>query len=286
MRLLTIAYGQGTRAALDLGAEVALLDQPDVGAVLREAGDLRGLPSRAGPRLARAAVRLLPVVPRPDKIIGLGLNFHSHLRELGREPPDYPTLFAKFSGSLVGARDPIVLPRDSTRMDWEAELAIVVGRRVRRAGPADAERAIAGYAVINDVTARDWQTRTRQFLQGKTFEATSPFGPALVTADEAGDLGDRSVRCTVDGRTVQDEKLSDMIWDPPALVSYASAIITLEPGDVIAAGTPAGVGRNAQPPVFLRPGQVVRTSIDGLGELVNRCVSEAGAGDLGPGPAS
>lgn len=279
MRLFTISFAGRTCAAVGVGdGQVAELDFADVRAVLTASDDLRSLVDRHGPLHAIDDVELLPVVPRPDKIIGLGLNFHSHLRELGREPPEYPTLFAKFPGSLVGARGPIVLPAESSQMDWEAELAIIVGRRVRRADARAAEQAIAGYSVINDVTARDWQTRTRQFLQGKTFESTSPFGPTLVTPDEIGDLGALVLRCDIDGRTVQEERLSDMLWSPADLVSYVSTIITLEPGDVIAAGTPAGVGRNQQPPVFLEPGQVVRTSIDGIGELLNRCVAEGRAG--------
>jgi acylpyruvate hydrolase len=193
---------------------------------------------------------------------------------MGRKRPEYPTLFAKFAGSLVGARDDIVLPAAAERVDWEAELAFVIGRRARHVRGREAEAAIAGFTVFNDVSARDWQSRTTQYLQGKTFEHTTPVGPALVTSDELdGALGLR-ITCEVDGRLMQDATTAELIFAPAEIVSYVSQVITLEPGDLIATGTPAGVGDGRDPKVYLQPGQVVRTAIEGVGELINRCVME------------
>jgi acylpyruvate hydrolase len=213
-------------------------------------------------------------VPRPGKVICVGLNYRAHILEGGREPPQYPTLFAKFADSLLGARDDLVLPSVSERVDWEVELGVVIGRPVHRATPAEAAAAIAGYTVINDVSMRDWQNRTLQWLQGKAFEQCTPAGPYLVTPDEVGHAADLEVRCEVDGAVMQQARTSDLLFGPAEIAAYASQVITLKPGDLIATGTPAGVGAARTPPVFLRPGNVLRTWIEGLGECVNRCVAE------------
>jgi acylpyruvate hydrolase len=219
-----------------------------------------------------ADVRYAPVVPRPPKIICVGLNYRSHIEEGGIDVPRFPTLFAKFTPALIGANDDIVLPPESTRVDWEAELAIVIGRTVRRAPVEHALDSVAGYAVLNDVSVRDWQMRTAQWLQGKTFEATTPLGPWLVTQDEAP-FPHPSISCEVDGEVMQQAETGDLVFDPAALVSYISTVVTLEPGDVIATGTPGGVGMARKPPRFLQPGQVVVTRIAGLGECRNVCRS-------------
>lgn len=182
-------------------------------------------------------------------------------------------MFAKYPEALVGAYDDIVLPTASTAIDWEAELAVVVGTRVRHADEATAEAAIAGFAVLNDVTARDWQYRTMQWLQGKTFESTTPFGPELVTPDEAGVGLDLS--CAIDGEQVQGANTADLVFGPAATIAYVSTVLTLNPGDVLALGTPGGVGHARKPPRYLTPGQVLTTAVAGLGECRNTCVAEA-----------
>ena len=195
---------------------------------------------------------------------------------MGDEIPSYPTLFAKFASSLIGAEDDLVLPSVSDAVDWEVELGVVIGRHTRRVGIDEAQEAIAGFTVVNDVSMRDWQKRTTQFLQGKTFDASTPVGPVLVTQNEVGDASDLAVRCEVDGVVMQDGRTSDLLFGSAAIVSYISQFCTLVPGDLVSTGTPAGVGAGRKPPVFLAPGQVMTTTVEGIGSCVNRCVAEAG----------
>ncbi len=255
--------------------EVVLLPFSDVGVLLQQS-DWRSVAAMDGARVSMADVSYAPLVPRPDKIVCVGLNYRSHVLEMGRELPDYPTIFAKYRSSLIGAFDDIVLPAVSDAVDWEAELAIVIGKPLRHGSANEAEEAIAGYSILNDVTARDWQRRTLQFLQGKTFEQSTPFGPWLVTPDEPGAIPSavQAIRCTVNGEVMQESATSDLIFDCVHLVSYLSTIFTLLPGDVIATGTPGGVGAGMNPPRFLRDGDEVVTQISGLGEARSRCVRE------------
>jgi acylpyruvate hydrolase len=190
---------------------------------------------------------------------------------MGRELPEHPTLFAKFADALVGPADPVALDPASAAVDWEAELAVVIGAPVRRASEAEAQAAIAGFAVLNDVTMRDWQYRGVQWLQGKTFEATTPLGPYLVTPDElpGGTRPELGLLCAVDGDTVQSANTADLVFDPVALVAYVSRIVTLRPGDVIATGTPGGVGHARDPKRYLTDGAVLTTEIQGLGAQRN-----------------
>ena len=275
MRLATIRTGAETRAARIDGDRVVELDVPDVGTLLASGVDPRDL-SGAGPVHDLDAVDLAPVVPRPDKVLCLGLNYRAHILEMGHDLPDHPTVFAKYAVALIGARDDIWLPPESEAVDWEAELGIVIGTPVRRADPTEAAAAIAGYMVVNDVSMRDWQYRTAQWDQGKTWEHATPVGPWLVTPDEVDGARDLRVTCTVDGEIVQDGRTADLLFDPVATVQYLSTVCTLVPGDLVSTGTPAGVGHARVPPVYLRSGQVVRTAIEGIGELVNRCVPEPG----------
>jgi acylpyruvate hydrolase len=275
MRLATIRTAGGTRAVRVDADRAVETGHADVGALLAEP-DWRAVAEAAdGPAHDRAGLDLAPVVPRPGKIICVGVNYAAHIAEMGRETPRYPTLFAKFPEALVGAHDDVVLPAASQAVDWEAELAVVIGRTVRHADEATAEAAIAGYTVLNDVTARDWQNRTLQWLQGKTFEATTPIGPELVTPDEAGSGLD--IACAVDGETVQSANTADLVFGPVATVAYVSTILTLRPGDVLALGTPGGVGHARTPPRYLSPGAVLSTTIAGLGECRNTCVEEKSA---------
>ncbi|GLW11107.1 2-hydroxyhepta-2,4-diene-1,7-dioate isomerase [Microtetraspora sp. NBRC 13810] len=273
MKLATIRVDGTTRAvrvdddaAVELGAS-------DLVEVLRRPGWRTTAATADGPAHPLDGLDYAPVVLAPEKIFCAGLNYRNHILEMGRTLPDVPTLFAKFSRSLVGAYDDIVLPAASEAMDWEAELAVVIGAPVRDASPEEARAAIAGYSVLNDVTARDWQYRTLQWLQGKTFEATTPIGPWLVTSDEAtAESGE--LRCEVDGETVQTADIADLVFEPAELVSYISRIITLVPGDVIATGTPGGVGHARKPPRYLADGSVLTTRIAGLGECRNVCHKE------------
>jgi acylpyruvate hydrolase len=274
MRLLTIRTPEGTRAARLEGEQAMELPFRDVGAVLSSGPDWARAAAAPGTGRSFTELDLAPVVIGPEKIICLGLNYRSHIQEMGRDLPTHPTMFSKFSRALVGPRDPIVLPRESDEPDWEIELGILIGRPTRRARGAEAQRAIAGYCVVNDVTMRDWQRRTTQYLQGKTFERTTPVGPTLVTPDELDDAGDLELTCEVDGKLMQRGRTADMLFSPTELVEYISTVVTLMPGDLISTGTPAGVGAGRKPPEFLRPGQVLRSSVEGIGELVNECVAD------------
>src|SRR5258707_882727 len=192
---------------------------------------------------------------------------------MGRDLPESPTLFCKSEDTLIGACDDIRKPVETDAFDWEAELALVVGKRVRRATTAEAEEAIAGFTILNDITCRDWQFRTREWLQGKNWDSSTPVGPCLVTPDEVGGVRPAlAVRCDVDNVTMQADNTSDLLFDPVALVEYASTMIRLNPGDLIATGTPGGVGHARPPPVYLTGGETVVTEIEGLGRLVNRVV--------------
>ncbi|SFL40338.1 fumarylacetoacetate hydrolase family protein [Geodermatophilus ruber] len=275
MRLATIRTAGGTRAVRIDGDRAVETGHADVGELLARP-DWRAVAEAAdGPAHDRPSLDLAPVVPRPGKIICVGVNYGAHIKEMGRETPQFPTLFAKFPEALVGAYDDVVLPAASEAVDWEAELAVVIGSTVRHADEATAAAAIAGYTVLNDVTARDWQYRTLQWLQGKTFEATTPLGPELVTPDEAGTGLD--LTCAVDGEIVQSANTADLVFGPVETIAYVSTILTLRPGDVIALGTPGGVGHARDPKRYLQPGQVLTTAIAGLGECRNTCVAEKAA---------
>ena len=272
MRLATIRTEYGTTAARLDGDVLVPLEAADVGELLAAGGG--GRPREGAAPVPAAGAVFAPVVPRPGKIICVGLNYRAHILETGRELPEYPTLFAKFADTLTGARDDLVLPSVSEKVDWEVELGVIIGRPVYRASVDEAEAGIAGYTVVNDVSMRDWQRRTLQWLQGKMFERSTPTGPYLVTADEVGTAPDLEVRCEVDDVVMQQSRTSDLLFGAAEIVAYASQAVTLRPGDLIATGTPGGVGNARKPPVYLRPGNVLRTWIEGLGECVNRCVAE------------
>jgi acylpyruvate hydrolase len=276
MRLATIRTANGTRAARVDGDVLVELDHEDVGDVLRAGPDaLMRAERAAGTEHPIDGADYAPVVVNPSKIICVGVNYADHIAEMGREPPDFPTLFAKYNDALVGARDPIVLPTVSDMVDWEVELTVVVGRDTRHVSADAAAAAIAGFTIGNDVSMRDWQNRTLQWLQGKTFERATPVGPWLVTPDEVGGATpDLELVCEVDGVRRQCSRTSQLVFGPAAIVSYLSDVVTLRPGDLIFTGTPGGVGHAMNPPVYLQPGQVVRTAIEDIGELVNECVAE------------
>ena len=274
MKLLTLRTSDGTKAVRQDGDTLTEIKGfADVGALLEDAGWEGKAAAASGATHPLKGADLAPVVPVPGKIICVGHNYRNHIKEMGREVPEHPTLFAKYAESLIGPNDDLALPQESDTVDWEAELAVVIGKQGRRISEADAPDHIAGYAVLNDISMRDYQFRTIQWLQGKTWEKSTPFGPALVTKDEftPGPL----MTSAVDGDVQQSTPTSDLVFTPEFLVSYISTIITLNPGDVIATGTPGGVGHAQDPKRYLQEGQVLVTTIEGLGQLSNRVVKEA-----------
>jgi acylpyruvate hydrolase len=279
VKLATVRTAAGTTAVRIEDDGAFDLAVADLGALLSQP-DWRTRAATGGAPIALDGLGYAPVVPRPGKVLCVGLNYRNHILEMGRDLPDHPTLFAKFAEALIGATDDIALAPESDAVDWEAELAVVIGAPVRRADDEQAAAAIAGFTVMNDVTMRDWQFRTKEWLQGKTFEGTTPLGPLLVTPDElpGGVRPALTVTATVDGETVQKADTSDLVFDPVALVRYASTILTLQPGDVIATGTPGGVGHARTPPRYLADGSVVVTEISGLGRLENTARLESTAG--------
>jgi acylpyruvate hydrolase len=272
VRLATVSYEGRSHAARVEDDHVDLLPAADVGALLAAPGGLeaaRGAVATA--HVPRDAVRTETLVPRPPKVLCIGQNYLKHIEETGSTRPDYPTVFAKFTRALIGDGDSIILPSISSRVDWEVELVVVIGREVRDAGAEEAAAAIGGFTVGNDISARDLQGRTSQWLQGKTCESTTPVGPCLTTTDVTGVEPDLAISCAVDGVVRQQSRTSDLLFKPVALVEYLSHIITLDPGDLIFTGTPGGVGQGMSPPVFLQEGQTVTSSIESIGSLVNRC---------------
>ncbi|WSQ14755.1 fumarylacetoacetate hydrolase family protein [Streptomyces sp. NBC_01231] len=275
MKLATIRLGDRTTAVRVEGSSLVDLGLPDVGAVLASSGGLEAASAADGRRYTGAEAEFAPLVPRPTKVVCVGLNYQKHIKEMGRDLPDHPTLFSKFADTLIGALDDVQRPVETEQFDWEAELAVVVGRQVRRADEAEAEAAIAGFTVLNDVTCRDWQFRTREWLQGKNWDSTTPLGPFLVTTDEVGGPHPAlDIRCEVNGQVMQQDNTGDLLFDPVHLVRYVSTMIRLNPGDIIATGTPGGVGHARKPQLFLREGDTIVTEIEGVGRLENRVVSE------------
>jgi 2-keto-4-pentenoate hydratase/2-oxohepta-3-ene-1,7-dioic acid hydratase in catechol pathway len=223
-------------------------------------------------------VTLLAPVPDPQKIFGIGLNYADHAREQGKEPPAEPVIFNKLPTCVRAHGNPIVLPKLSKEVDYEAELVVIIGKRGKHISRDTAMSYVAGYACGNDVSARDWQARKPggQWLLGKSFDSFAPFGPELVTPDEVGDLPKLRIQSRIDGRVMQDSTLSQLIFDVPYLLEYISGICTLEPGDVIFTGTPPGVGMARKPPVWLEPGQTVEVEIERVGTLSNPVIAEEG----------
>jgi acylpyruvate hydrolase len=280
MRLATVRRAGTTSAARVDGDDLVLLPFPDVATLLAEPGWREAEAAAGAERLAVAEADLAPPV-RPAKVVCVGLNYRSHIEEMGRPLPDHPTLFIKFADTLTGPYDDLVIPEVSAEVDWEVELGVVVGRPARNVDEAGAAACIAGYTVVNDISMRDWQWRTMQWDQGKNFEASTPVGPFVVTGDELGDPGgtgavDLEVICRVDGETMQSGRTSDLLFKPAAIVAYVSQFTTLRPGDLIATGTPGGVGAGRDPKVFLAPGQVLETAIEGIGACRNLMVEDKG----------
>lgn len=288
MRLVTFARNGATRlgalvtraerhTVVDLNQAEPRLPADMVGFL--EAGDAaRQLAERvvanAQADVDLANVVLKAPVPRPGKIICIGLNYRDHAEETGQAIPEYPTVFSKYSTATIGPHEPIVLPRVSQKVDYEGELGVVIGRRGRYIPEAQALDYVAGYMAFHDVSARDFQMRTSQWTIGKTFDTFAPMGPALVTADEIRDPHTLDIRVWVSGDLVQSSNTRHLIFSVPQLIAYLSQVMTLEPGDVLATGTPGGVGVARTPPRFLKPGDEVRIEIEQVGTLINPVVAE------------
>jgi acylpyruvate hydrolase len=225
-------------------------------------------------RVPLADVTLRPVVPRPGKVVCVGLNYRAHVEEGVYEVPDYPALFSKFAETLVGAGEPVLLPPESEAVDYEAELAFVVGRDVRRARGDAALAAVGGYTLANDVSMRDYQYKTHQWLPGKNWAGSTPLGPFLVTPDEVGDPHSLDISLELNGERMQASNTSKFIFDIPTLVATISEFIPLAPGDVVLTGTPSGVGYRRDPKVLLRDGDRMVVEIENVGRLENPVVAE------------
>jgi 2-keto-4-pentenoate hydratase/2-oxohepta-3-ene-1,7-dioic acid hydratase in catechol pathway len=274
MRLVTFDRGEGPRAGILRNERVFEVFEGDVAALLRGPG-LDGIDA-TGDGVALADVQLLPALTTPSKIVCLGLNYRSHAAEAGLEAPETPTFFAKFPNALASPGATVPLPAYSEKVDYEAEVAFAIGRRSKDVAEADALDAVAGYTLLNDLSARDYQFMTSQWQPGKVFDGSAPCGPALVTPDEAGPHDAIGIRLVLNGETLQDASTADLIHSIPALVAYLSKLMTLEPGDLISTGTPAGVGSVRDPRIWLQPGDDVVVESPTLGRLENR-MGERGA---------
>jgi 2-keto-4-pentenoate hydratase/2-oxohepta-3-ene-1,7-dioic acid hydratase in catechol pathway len=267
MRLACFRQGDGVRVGVVEGDEVV-----DLGP---GASVLDGIGRKAdGPRLALSEVQLLAPVPQPPKFLAIGLNYAAHVAESGMKRPDVPLFFNKQRTCVVGPGEGIEVPRVSTMVDYEGELAFVIGQRCRHVAADKAAAVIAGYTIVNDVSVRDWQMATPTMTMGKSFDTHGPMGPWMVTADEIGDPHRLRLQTWVNDDLRQDAKTDDMIFDCYQQVEHLTTAFTLEPGDVVATGTPAGVGIAMKPPAWLVPGDVVRIEIEGIGTLENPVVAE------------
>jgi 2-keto-4-pentenoate hydratase/2-oxohepta-3-ene-1,7-dioic acid hydratase in catechol pathway len=282
MKLCRFAAGEGAEAALGLVEDEEIVDLSPAGlpaepaAALAEVGQDRLEKAAAGaPRRALSEVRLLAPA-RPRKYLGIALNYSDHIAEMGMEPPEVPVFFNKQATCVVGPEAEIHMPKVSTFLDYEAELAIVIGKRCRHVPAERAHEVIAGYTCANDVSVRDWQGKAQTMTIGKSFDTHGPLGPWLVTGDELGDPQSLRIRCFVNDEERQDSRTGEMVFDCFQQVSHLSEAFTLEPGDVIATGTPSGVGLGRQPvrDNLLHVGDTVRVEIEGIGELVNTVVEE------------
>ncbi|MFH9983168.1 fumarylacetoacetate hydrolase family protein [Streptomyces sp. NPDC017179] len=275
MKLATIRTADGTRAVRLDGETLVDLGYTDLGELFAEDGWQARAAAASGTTYPAESADFAPVVPNPSKVVCVGHNYTNHIKEMGRDLPSHPTLFPKFADTLLGAHDDIVKPAETDALDWEVELAVVIGKQVRRADEQRAADAIAGFTVMNDISLRDWQFRTIEWTQGKIWEASTPVGPYVVTPDEVGGVRPAlEVKTVVDGQVMQQDDTGTLLFDPVFLVQYISTVITLRPGDIIATGTPAGVGNARDPKVFLLPGQTVVTEIAGLGACTNKVVGE------------
>jgi acylpyruvate hydrolase len=266
-----LAARSGDRVTVAYGADLANLDNHVAAGTLGDAG----AQAAAGEEVDEASLTFLPPVTRPSKIICLGLNYLDHAEEAGLGVPDFPVLFARFPSSLIGNGAPIILPKVSSQLDWEAELVAVLGKGGKNIAETDALSHVAGYSAFNDASIRDYQTRTPQWTAGKNFDDTGVFGPWLVTPDElpAGASG-LKIECRVNGEVMQSSNTDQLIFDVAKTISLLSGFMTLEAGDVLVMGTPGGIGFARTPPVFMKAGDICEVEIENIGLLNNPIVAE------------
>jgi len=247
----------------------------DLRSVLESSDGLAELAAlRDAPVLSVEQVQWLPVIPNPDKVLCVGLNYLKHIVETGREVPKHPTLFTRFASAQVGHDQPLIQPKASTAFDFEGELAIVIGKAGRHISKENALQHVAGYSLFNDGSIRDWQRHTLQFTAGKNFVGSGSFGPWLVTKEEITDINSLVLETRLNGEVVQREGLDDLLFKIPELIEYISTFTELLPGDVIATGTPGGVGAFRTPPLWMKPGDVVEVEVEGIGTLKNTVNAE------------
>ena len=238
------------------------------------AGCVASLTGRAAPDLALVDVTLLPVIPNPGKILCVGHNYEDHRKETNRAKTEHPSIFTRWADTQIGANDPIRRPPESTMLDYEGELLIVIGKGGRRIAEGAAFDHIAGFACANDSSVRDWQWHTGQFTPGKNFPGTCPSGPWLVTPDEMGSIAEKSITTRLNDTIIQQATFAQLIFSLPAIIAYCSTFTPLSPGDIILTGTPGGVGAKREPALWMKAGDVVSVTIDGIGTLTNAVVDE------------
>ena len=243
-------------------------------AALRKAAEVAANPPE-GASFPLSSVKLCAPIPKPTKIICVGLNYRDHAIESKMEIPTRPTIFSKYNNTVIASGDEIILPKNSEKPDYEAEFAFVIGKGGRHIKAEDWQQHVFGYMNLNDVSARDVQLAVSQWVMGKTFDTFAPMGPYLVTADEVEDPHNLTISLSVNGEVLQNSNTRELIFKIPALVEFLSGIMTLEPGDIVSTGTPSGVGFSFNPPKWLKPGDEVVVKVQGLGELRNTCVAEA-----------
>lgn len=272
MRLATILFTNGRNAArIDGEVATAIEGYQDVGELLG-AHDWRTIAAQARGETLRVTERDYGMLlPRPSKVLCVGLNYRKHILEMGRPLPQYPTVFAKFAETLTEPFADLEAVAEDPALDWEGELAIVIGREAYRVDEREAAEYIAGYSIANDISMRSWQNRTNEWLQGKMWARSTPVGPSLVTFEEFS-LDHAILTTRVNGEVVQQESTGDLLFQPASLVAYLSTMIPLQPGDIVLTGTPGGVGHARKPPRYLSAGDVVEVEIDGIGRLRNRVV--------------
>lgn len=277
MKLVSFVHGGREGFGVVVGDRIVDLTphQAVVGGSLHDAlsrgalGRIADIAASAQPTLALADIAYLPVIPHPAKILCVGINYASHVRETGREMPQHPMFFTRFADSQVAHGQPILRPRASQKLDFEGELAVIIGKTARHVRAEDALDHVAGYACYNDGSVRDWQKHTIQFTPGKNFPQTGAFGPWLVTADEIPDPSQLTLTTRLNGEVVQQARTDDLIFSVGDVIAYCSTFTELRPGDVIITGTTGGVGAFRNPPLWMRPGDTVEVEISGIGILRN-----------------
>jgi len=255
---------------VDMGAKLGS-KYPDLVAVLKAGAlaEVEAAAKGASADLPYDGTTLLPVIPNPGKIVCVGVNYDEHRREMGREPPGHPTIFVRFPESQVAHNQPLLKPAESDKLDYEAELAVIIGKRGYKVSEENAFDIVAGYSCYNDGSVRDWQTHTGQFTPGKNFNATGGFGPWMVTADEIPDAQKLAIQSRLNGQVMQSSNTDLMTFNIRKIIKYVTTFTPLEPGDVIATGTPGGVGTKRNPPVYMKDGDIIEIEIEKVGLLRN-----------------